>query len=63
GGRRRAVFYRTSGPFCPPRPARPGSGQRRDSALELQVKAALANDLRIEQDLSRWFPVWGAPGL
>ncbi|MGH1551268.1 PspA-associated protein PspAB [Streptomyces sp. L7] len=23
----------------------------------------LGNDLRIEQDLSRWFPVWGAPGL
>ncbi|WP_434056961.1 PspA-associated protein PspAB, partial [Streptomyces shenzhenensis] len=31
--------------------------------LELQVKAALASDLRVEQDLSRWFPVWGAPGL
>ncbi|MEU9385022.1 hypothetical protein AB0D38_30455 [Streptomyces sp. NPDC048279] len=52
---KRATFY----PFAP----LPGSGERRDSALELQVKAALANDLRIEQDLSRWFPVWGAPGL
>jgi len=31
--------------------------------LELRVKAALAGDLRIEQDLNRWFPVWGAPGL
>ncbi|MGW3142675.1 PspA-associated protein PspAB, partial [Streptomyces sp. NPDC001139] len=41
----------------------PGDGQRRDNALELQVKAALADDLRMEQDLSRWFPVWGAPGL
>jgi hypothetical protein len=27
------------------------------------VKAALTNDLRIEQDLNRWFPLWGAPGL
>ncbi|MEV6761214.1 hypothetical protein AB0N16_11280 [Streptomyces sp. NPDC051105] len=52
---KRATFY----PFAP----LPGSGERRDSALELQVKATLANDLRIEQDLSRWFPVWGAPGL
>ncbi|MGW2960212.1 PspA-associated protein PspAB [Streptomyces sp. NPDC001220] len=52
---KRATFY----PFAP----LPGSGERRDSALELQMKAALANDLRIEQDLSRWFPVWGAPGL
>lgn len=52
---KRGTFY----PFAP----LPGAGERRDSALELQVKAALANDLRIEQDLSRWFPVWGAPGL
>ncbi|MEU2623966.1 hypothetical protein ABZ642_38650 [Streptomyces sp. NPDC007157] len=52
---KRATFY----PFAP----LPGSGERRDSALELQMKATLANDLRIEQDLSRWFPVWGAPGL
>lgn len=52
---KRGTFY----PFAP----LSGSGQRRDSALELQVKAALANDLRTEQDLSRWFPVWGAPGL
>jgi hypothetical protein len=46
-------------PFAP----LPGEGQRRDNALELRVKAALGDDLRIEQDLSRWFPVWGAPGL
>ncbi|MET8243367.1 hypothetical protein ABZV31_02380 [Streptomyces sp. NPDC005202] len=63
GGRRLALVYlykRASFyPFAP----LPGEGQRRDSALELQVKAALANDLRIEQELSRWFPVWGAPGL
>ncbi|MFG2701352.1 hypothetical protein ACGFY4_12420, partial [Streptomyces sp. NPDC048386] len=45
-----------------PRP-RPPPPPPRDSALELQVKAALASDLRVEQDLSRWFPVWGAPGL
>ncbi|MEU2773238.1 hypothetical protein ABZ646_09940 [Streptomyces sp. NPDC007162] len=52
---KRGTFY----PFAP----LSSTSQRRDSALELQVKAALANDLRIEQDLSRWFPVWGAPGL
>ncbi|MEU3618558.1 MULTISPECIES: hypothetical protein [unclassified Streptomyces] len=52
---KRGSFY----PFAP----LPGAGQRRDNALELQVKAALGNDLRLEQDLSRWFPVWGAPGL
>jgi hypothetical protein len=52
---KRGTFY----PFAP----LAGETQRRDNALELQVKAALADDLRIEQDLSRWFPIWGAPGL
>ncbi|WP_181805243.1 PspA-associated protein PspAB [Streptomyces shenzhenensis] len=62
-GRRLALVYLYKrGSFYPFAPL-PGSGQRRDSALELQVKAALASDLRVEQDLSRWFPVWGAPGL
>ncbi|MET7784029.1 MULTISPECIES: PspA-associated protein PspAB [Streptomyces] len=52
---KRGTFY----PFAP----LAGEAQRRDNALELQVKAVLADDLRIEQDLSRWFPIWGAPGL
>jgi hypothetical protein len=50
---KRGTFY----PFC----KLPGQ-EKRDNALELQVKALLVNDLRIEEDLSRWFPVWGAPG-
>jgi hypothetical protein len=37
--------------------------KRRDNPLELQVRSALTDDLTIEPDLSRWFPVWGAPGL
>jgi hypothetical protein len=41
----------------------PGAAQKRDSALELQVRAMLEEDIKIESDLSRWFPVWGAPGL
>ncbi|MEU4892257.1 hypothetical protein AB0B12_12020 [Streptomyces sp. NPDC044780] len=52
---KRGTFY----PFAP----LPGGTERRDNALELQVRALLGDDLRIEQDLSRWFPVWGAPGL
>lgn len=62
-GRRLALVYLYKrGTFYPFAPL-PGQAQRRDNALELQMKAALANDLRIEDDLSRWFPVWGAPGL
>jgi hypothetical protein len=51
---KRGTFY----PFAPL-----GSGNNRDNALELQVKGVLGEDLRMEQDLTRWFPVWGAPGL
>jgi hypothetical protein len=50
---KRGTFY----PFAPL------DGQRRDNALELQVRSALADDLTIEPDLGRWFPVWGAPGV
>ena len=50
---KRGTFY----PFAPL------SGERRDNALELQVKGVIGSDLKFEQDLSRWFPVWGAPGL
>lgn len=50
---KRGTFY----PFAPT------TGERRDNALELQVKGAIGSDLRFEQDLARWFPVWGAPGL
>ncbi|MFG2672968.1 hypothetical protein [Streptomyces sp. NPDC048445] len=52
---KRGTFY----PFAPV----PGSGEKRDNQLELQVRAALGDDLRVEKDLARWFPVWGAPGL
>src|SRR4051794_15159777 len=50
---KRGTFY----PFAPL------DGQRRDNALELQARGLLAHDLSVEADLSRWFPVWGAPGL
>jgi hypothetical protein len=51
---KRGSFY----PVC----KRPGE-QKRDNARELEIAALLKNDLRIESDLSRWFPVWGAPGM
>ncbi|MDQ0990494.1 hypothetical protein [Streptomyces sp. V3I7] len=56
------VYLYKRGTFFPFAPLTDG-GERRDNALELRVKAALGDDLRIEPDLGRWFPVWGAPGL
>ncbi|MER6009300.1 PspA-associated protein PspAB [Streptomyces bluensis] len=50
---KRGTFY----PMC----RLPGQ-QKRDNALELQMSALLKDDLRIEPDLSRWFPIWGVPG-
>jgi len=44
-------------------PFAPLTGDRRDNPLELQVRAILRSELRMEPDLSRWFPVYGAPGL
>ncbi|MFF5204797.1 hypothetical protein [Streptosporangium sp. NPDC000396] len=60
-GRRLALVYLYKrGTFYPFAPLH---GQSRDNALELQVRAALEGELPIESDLSRWFPLWGAPGL
>jgi hypothetical protein len=52
---KRGTFY----PFAPVL----GAAEQRDNARELQARAVLAGDLPIEADLSRWFAVWGAPGL
>ncbi|WP_304451088.1 hypothetical protein [Nocardiopsis sp. YSL2] len=61
GGRRLGLVYLYKrGTFYPFAPA---GGQRRDNALELQVEAAIGDDLPMEKDRSRWFPVYGAPGL
>ena len=50
---KRGSFY----PFAPS----PGGGERRDNEFELHLKGILAKDLHVEEDLARWFPVWGAP--
>ncbi len=50
---KRGTFY----PFAPL------TGERRDNGLEMRARGTLGDDLKIEADLSRWFPVWGAPGL
>lgn len=40
----------------------PAAGQQsRDAERELQVKAMIGNELPIEPELERWFPLWGIP--
>jgi hypothetical protein len=39
------------------------AARRRDNLLEIQVRDLLTGELRLEKATSRWFAVWGAPGL
>lgn len=50
---KRGTFY----PFAPL------EGERRDNALELQVRGIVGEDVPVEPDLNRWLAIWGAPGL
>jgi hypothetical protein len=49
---KRGSFY----PFVPG-----GGGQQRDNERELVLKAQLGQELPIEPELARWFPLWGIP--
>ena len=51
-GYKRGAFW----PFVPT-----GADQKRDNAEELRLKTQLERELPFEEDLSRWFGMWGAP--
>jgi hypothetical protein len=48
---KRGTFY----PFIPTAP------ERRDTERELRLRGMLEGELPVENDLSRWFPIWGVP--
>lgn len=61
GGRRVGLVYLyKQGTFYPFAPTGP---QQRDNLLEIQVRDAVAGELPVEPQLSRWMALWGAPGL
>jgi hypothetical protein len=60
GHRLGLVYLYKQGTFYPFAPNGPRS---RDTLFERQVRDLLTSDLRIEPDLGRWMPLWGAPGL
>jgi hypothetical protein len=39
----------------------PLGGERRDNEAELRLKSELTEDLPIEPELNRWFPIWNLP--
>jgi hypothetical protein len=49
---KRGTFY----PFVPA----PGA-QQRNNERELQLKAQIGRELPVEEELDRWFPLWGIP--
>ena len=49
---KRGAFY----PFVPA-----GGDQQRDSERELRLKAQIGAELPVEEQLERWFPLWGTP--
>ncbi|MDR3648289.1 MAG: hypothetical protein P4L20_04275 [Acidimicrobiales bacterium] len=52
------VYLAKQGTFYP---FAPTGNEQRDNELELRLKGMLAEDLPIEPDLSRWFPMWDLP--
>ena len=52
------VYLAKQGTFYP---FAPTGAEQRDNELELRLKGMLADDLPIEPDLSRWFPMWDLP--
>lgn len=44
-------------------PFAPRQEPQRDNILEIQVRDTVGSDLAFEDNLARWFAVWGAPGL
>ncbi len=48
---KRGTFY----PFAP------AGHERRDTEAELRLKSLVADDLRVEPELDRWFPLWDLP--
>jgi hypothetical protein len=48
---KQGTFY----PFCPSGP------NTRDTLAERQIRDAVGQDLPIEEDTSRWMPIWGIP--
>ncbi len=54
------VYLYKQGTFYPFAPTGP---RTRETLLELQIRDEIADELPVEQELSRWLALWGAPGL
>jgi hypothetical protein len=55
------IYNYKRGFFYPFVPVGAGGSNSRDNERELVLKAQAGNELPIEPELSRWFPLWGIP--
>ncbi|MDQ6607398.1 MAG: hypothetical protein M3Z06_12730 [Actinomycetota bacterium] len=53
------IYNYKRGKFYPFVPA--GGDQQRDNERELVLKAQIGAELPLEEELTRWFPLWGIP--
>jgi len=60
GRRLGLVYLYKQGTFYPFVPL---EGQHRDNLAEISIRDLIRGDLPVEPQMSRWMPVWGAPGL
>lgn len=63
GQRLALVYLFKQGSFYPFVPDLDAGEHRRDNITELKVRDLIADDVAVERDLTRWFALWGAPGL
>jgi hypothetical protein len=52
------VYLAKQGTFYPFAPL---EHEQRDNELELRIRGMLGDDLPVEKDLTRWFPLWDVP--
>lgn len=39
----------------------PLDGHKRDNSMEMRLKSVMENELPIEKNVERWYPLWGMP--
>jgi hypothetical protein len=52
------VYLAKQGTFYP---FAPTTEEQRDNELELRIRGMIGDDLPMEKDLTRWFPIWDLP--
>jgi len=55
------IFSFKLGAYYPFVPASEKPGRERDSALELRLRSVMSEELPIEKNVERWYPIWEMP--